>query len=82
MLPTGYRMELVAADPDVISPTLIEFDGNGRMYVGEMISYMMDADATPRARSDQPHQPLGEHQGRRPLRQAHRLRRSSSSRRA
>ena len=45
MLPAGYRMELVAADPDVISPTLIEFDGNGRMYVGEMISYMMDASA-------------------------------------
>ena len=46
MLPAGYRMELVAAEPDVISPTLIEFDGNGRMYVGEMISYMMDADAS------------------------------------
>src|SRR3954471_5545636 len=46
ILPTGYRMELVAADPDVISPTLIEFDGNGRMYVGEMIGYMMDANAT------------------------------------
>ena len=46
MLPTGYRMELVAADPDVLSPTIIEFDGNGRMYVGEMISYMMDASAS------------------------------------
>jgi mono/diheme cytochrome c family protein len=46
MLPTGYRLELVAAEPDVISPTIIEFDGNGRMYVGEMISYMMDADAS------------------------------------
>ena len=46
MLPAGYRMELVAAEPDVISPTVIEFDGNGRMYVGEMISYMMDADAS------------------------------------
>jgi mono/diheme cytochrome c family protein len=46
MLPTGYRLELVASDPDVISPTIIEFDGNGRMYVGEMIGYMMDAEAT------------------------------------
>ena len=46
MLPAGYRLELVAADPDLISPTIIEFDGNGRMYVGEMISYMMDAEAT------------------------------------
>ena len=82
MLPTGYRMELIAADPDVISPSVIEFDGNGRMYVGEMISYMMDAERDPRARSDQPHQPLGKHQGGRPLRQAHRVRRSSWSRRA
>jgi mono/diheme cytochrome c family protein len=46
MLPTGYRLELVMADPQIISPTLIEFDGNGRMYVGEMISYMMDAGAS------------------------------------
>ena len=46
MLPAGYRMELVAADPEVISPTIVEFDGNGRMYVGEMISYMMDAEAS------------------------------------
>jgi hypothetical protein len=46
LLPAGYRMELVAADPEVISPVVIEFDGNGRMYVAEMISYMMDADAT------------------------------------
>ncbi|MEO7271324.1 MAG: c-type cytochrome [Vicinamibacterales bacterium] len=46
ILPTGYRMELVASDPDVISPVVIEFDGNGRMYVVEMISYMMDAGAS------------------------------------
>jgi mono/diheme cytochrome c family protein len=46
ILPTGYRLELVAADPQIISPSLIEFDGNGRMYVGEMISYMMDAGAS------------------------------------
>jgi mono/diheme cytochrome c family protein len=46
MLPAGYRLELVASDPDVISPTIIEFDGNGRMYVGEMIGYMIDAEAT------------------------------------
>src|SRR5829696_7173245 len=46
ILPVGYRLELVAADPDFINPTLIEFDGNGRMYVGEMISYMMDAEAS------------------------------------
>src|SRR5262245_15365810 len=36
ILPPGYRMELVASDPDIVMPTVIEFDGNGRMYVGEM----------------------------------------------
>src|SRR5262245_29282744 len=46
ILPNGYRMELVLADPDIISPSIVEFDGNGRMYVGEMISYMMDAEAS------------------------------------
>ncbi|HEX6465360.1 MAG TPA: hypothetical protein VFZ98_12935, partial [Vicinamibacterales bacterium] len=46
ILPPGYRMELVASDPAVISPGVIEFDGNGRMYVSELVSYMMDANAT------------------------------------
>jgi mono/diheme cytochrome c family protein/glucose/arabinose dehydrogenase len=44
VLPPGYRMELVAAEPDVISPAVISFDGNGRMYVAEFITYMRDAD--------------------------------------
>ena len=44
VLPPGYRMELVAAEPDVISPAVIRFDGNGRMYVAEFITYMRDAD--------------------------------------
>ncbi len=43
-LPPGYRMELVVAEPDVISPAAIRFDGNGRMYVAEFITYMRDAD--------------------------------------
>ena len=46
ILPPGWRMELVASDPNVISPGVIEFDGNGRMYVAELVSYMMDASAT------------------------------------
>ncbi len=38
-------MELVASDPDLVSPGAIEFDGNGRMYVAELVGYMMDASA-------------------------------------
>jgi putative membrane-bound dehydrogenase-like protein len=44
VLPPGYRMELVVAEPDVINPAVIRFDGNGRMYVAEFITYMRDAD--------------------------------------
>jgi len=43
ILPPGYRMELVVAEPGVISPAVIRFDGNGRMYVAEFITYMRDA---------------------------------------
>jgi mono/diheme cytochrome c family protein len=46
ILPPGYRMELVLAEPDIISPTAIAFDGNGRLYVNEMRSYMLDADGS------------------------------------
>jgi glucose/arabinose dehydrogenase len=45
-LPPGYRLELVAAEPQIISPAVIEFDGNGRMYVAEFVSYMLDADGS------------------------------------
>ena len=44
LLPAGYRMELVLSDPDINSPGVIEFDGNGRMYVAELRSYMPDGD--------------------------------------
>jgi mono/diheme cytochrome c family protein len=44
LLPPGYRMELVLAEPDIVSPAAIRFDGNGRMYVAEFTTYMRDAD--------------------------------------
>jgi mono/diheme cytochrome c family protein len=46
VLPPGYRMELVLAEPDVNTPALVEFDGNGRMYVAEFSTYMRDVDGT------------------------------------
>ncbi|HZZ43562.1 MAG TPA: c-type cytochrome [Tepidisphaeraceae bacterium] len=42
VLPAGYHLELVASDPDLISPVLCTWDGNGRMYVAEMRTYMLD----------------------------------------
>jgi mono/diheme cytochrome c family protein len=46
ILPPGYRLELVMSEPQIISPGAISFDGNGRMFVAELRSYMLDADAT------------------------------------
>jgi mono/diheme cytochrome c family protein len=41
-------MELVASEPDLIMPAAVEWDGNGRMFVVELRSYMLDADGTDR----------------------------------
>src|SRR5665647_112776 len=45
-LPKGYHLELVASEPMIKDPVAITWDGNGRMYVAEMLTYMKDADAT------------------------------------
>lgn len=45
-VPPGYHLELVAAEPDVISPVCLAWDGDGRMYVAEMQTYMLDVDAS------------------------------------
>ena len=46
LLPPGYRIEPVLSDPLIQDPVGVTFDGNGRMYVLEMRSYMQDADGT------------------------------------
>ena len=45
-LPPGYRMELVVADPIIKEPVAIAFDGNGRLFVAEMRSFMQDLEGT------------------------------------
>ncbi|MEO6569577.1 MAG: discoidin domain-containing protein [Opitutaceae bacterium] len=45
-LPPGYRLELVLSEPIIREPVVSVFDGNGRMYVAEMRSYMPNADAS------------------------------------
>lgn len=37
-------MELVASDPDIVMPGSFEWDGNGRLFVAELRTYMLDAD--------------------------------------
>ncbi|MDB6053547.1 MAG: coagulation factor 5/8 type domain protein [Verrucomicrobiales bacterium] len=43
-LPAGYHLELVVGDPVIKEPVVAAFDGNGRMFVAEMRSYMQDID--------------------------------------
>ena len=45
-LQPGYRLELVASEPMIHQPVAIAWDGNGRMYVAEMSTYMQDINAT------------------------------------
>lgn len=45
-LPDGYSLELVLSEPHIEEPVACAFDGNGRLYVVEMRTYMQDADAT------------------------------------
>ena len=45
-LPPGYHLEPVLTEPEIKEPVAIAFDGDGRMYVAEMRSYMRDIDGT------------------------------------
>jgi glucose/arabinose dehydrogenase/mono/diheme cytochrome c family protein len=46
VLQPGYKIELVLSDPMIEDPVGVTFDGNGRMYVLEMRSYMRDANGS------------------------------------
>ncbi|MEO6915724.1 MAG: c-type cytochrome [Chitinophagaceae bacterium] len=45
-LPQGYHLQIVASEPMIKEPVAIAWDGNAKMYVAEMLTYMQDADAT------------------------------------
>lgn len=45
-LPPGYRLELVASEPMVVDPVVIDWDPDGRLWVVEMPGYMNDIQAT------------------------------------
>ena len=45
-LPSGFKAELVAAEPLIQAPIEIEFDERGRLWVLEMFGYMSDIEAT------------------------------------
>ena len=38
-VPKGFRVELVACEPNVVDPVAIAFDEDGRLFVAEMRGY-------------------------------------------
>lgn len=45
-MPPGYRVELVASEPLIQDPVMIDWDGDGRMWAVEMPGYMPDINAS------------------------------------
>jgi mono/diheme cytochrome c family protein/glucose/arabinose dehydrogenase len=45
-LPKGYHLQLVASEPMVSQPVAIAWDGDGKMYVAEMNTYMQDVNGS------------------------------------
>ncbi len=45
LLPPGYKIEPILTEPAIQQPAAIHFDANGRMYVLELRTYMLDADS-------------------------------------
>jgi mono/diheme cytochrome c family protein/glucose/arabinose dehydrogenase len=45
VMPPGYHLELVAAEPLVQDPVVIDWDADGRLWVVEMAGYMNDIQA-------------------------------------
>lgn len=45
VLKPGFHMDPVLSEPQIREPAAIQFDGNGRMYVLELRTYMQDIDA-------------------------------------
>jgi len=47
-LEEGFRIELVAAEPDIVSPIAMDINENGRIFVVEMPGYPLDTRPTGR----------------------------------
>src|SRR6185312_2131489 len=45
-MPPGYHVELVASEPMIEEPILIDWDPDGRLWVIEELGYMQDLPAT------------------------------------
>ncbi len=46
VLEDGFEIDLVAAEPDVVAPVAMTFDGDGAMWIVEMRAYMEDIEGS------------------------------------
>jgi mono/diheme cytochrome c family protein len=46
VLPPGFHVELVASEPMIEEPILVDWDTDGRLWVVELLGYMQDLPAT------------------------------------
>src|SRR3954465_2126126 len=46
VMPPGYHVELVASEPMIEEPILVDFDPKGRLWVVELVGYMQDLAGT------------------------------------
>ncbi len=58
-LPKGYHLELVASEPMLSEPVAVAWDGNARMYVSQMETYMQTVDTNRRTRAEKPRDAAG-----------------------
>ena len=75
----GIASNWSSSDPVIKEPVVAVFDGNGRMFVAEMRSYMQDIDGKNEHHARRPRLAALVQQGRRRLRQAHGVRRSAGA---
>ena len=72
-VPPGFRVELVASEPEIVNPVAMTFDERGRIWITESLEYPRQS-AGPGPR---PRQGPRRHRRRRQGRQVHRLRRGA-----
>ena len=70
-MPEGFRVELVASEPDIVNPIAMTFDDRGRIFVTESVEYPRK----PAGRGTRSRQDPGGPRRRRPHRARYRLRR-------
>ena len=77
-LPPGFHVELVASEPMIESPILIDFDPDGRLWVLEMLAFLPDTSGRDSREPINRVVVLEDTERRRPDGQAHRLRRQAA----